>query len=96
MAYEIDKETMDELMIKGYEPSEKELNFAKYFGILIDSVVEENLPHTVSEVICVKCGKRWIACIPDYLKLKELECPNCGAGYVIETGQTWTEEEMYG
>ena len=45
-------------------------------------------PHVVSEVICVKCGKRWIAVRPEETLLKELECSNCGQGYVIETGQT--------
>lgn len=43
--------------------------------------------YEVSEVICVKCYKRWIAVRPRETLLKELECPNCGAGYVINTGQ---------
>ena len=50
--------------------------------------INKNLPHTVSEVICVKCGFRWIAVRPSSVLLKELECKNCGVGYVIETGQT--------
>ena len=49
--------------------------------------IEANLPHTVSEVICVKCGKRWIALRPKETLLKKLECSNCGAGFVIETGE---------
>lgn len=49
--------------------------------------IEEKQSHKVSEVICVKCGKRWIAVRPETTMLKELECPNCGAGYVIETGE---------
>lgn len=49
--------------------------------------IEQNEPHTVSEVICVKCDKRWIAVRPSDVLLKELECSNCGQGYVIETGQ---------
>lgn len=49
--------------------------------------IEENIPHKVSEVICVKCGKRWVAVRPAATKLRELECPHCGAGYVIETGE---------
>lgn len=49
---------------------------------------EDNLPHTVSEVICVKCGKRWLALRPSVTRLKELECPECNQqGFVIETGQ---------
>lgn len=53
--------------------------------------IEKNEPHTVSEVICVKCCKRWIAVRPSDVLLKELECPNCGQGYVIETGQELKE-----
>lgn len=49
--------------------------------------IEEYQSHKVSEVICVKCYKRWIAVRPSITKLKDLECPNCGAGYVIETGE---------
>lgn len=50
--------------------------------------IETNLPHRVSEVICVKCLKRWICVRPMGTHLKELECPNCRTtGYVIETGE---------
>ena len=49
--------------------------------------MNENNPHKVSEVICVKCCKRWIAVRPTTTKLKDLECPNCGQGYVVETGE---------
>ena len=49
--------------------------------------IESRQPHQVSEVICVKCGKRWISVRPQETLLKELECENCGAGYVVETGQ---------
>ena len=48
---------------------------------------EEDMPHKVSEVICVKCGKRWISVRPEVTLLKQLECENCGCGYVIETGE---------
>ena len=53
---------------------------------MIESI-DSRKPHTISEVICVKCGKRWIAVRPQGTLLKKLECENCGAGYVIETGQ---------
>lgn len=49
--------------------------------------IEERKPHAVSEVICVKCGKRWVSVRPERTLLKHLECENCGKGYVIETGQ---------
>lgn len=54
--------------------------------------IEENLPHEVSEVICLKCLKRWIAVYPLKCPLKDLSC-TCGAvGYVIKTGQTIVED----
>lgn len=53
--------------------------------------INKNKPHKVSEVICVKCGKRWIAVRPKETKLHQLECKGCGKGFVIETG-----EEMAG
>ena len=49
--------------------------------------IDAKYPHAVSEVICVKCGKRWISVRPEKTLLKDLECENCGQGYVIETGQ---------
>lgn len=51
--------------------------------------IEENLSHKISEVICVKCGKRWIAVRPENTKLKDLECETCGTGNVIETGEVF-------
>jgi len=54
--------------------------------------IEENLPHEVAEVICLKCLKRWIAVYPIKCQLKDLEC-TCGCtGYVIKTGQTFEED----
>ena len=45
-------------------------------------------PHCVSEVMCWKCGKRWIAAYPAETLLKQLECPDCGCtGYAFATGQ---------
>ena len=45
-------------------------------------------PHQTAEVICVKCGKRWIAVYPSGTILKDLQCPKCKRqGYVILTGQ---------
>jgi len=49
--------------------------------------INTNIPHKVSEVICVKCHVRWIAVRPTETKLKDLECPMCGKGYCIETGE---------
>ena len=49
---------------------------------------EEKMPHKVSEVICVRCGHRWIAVRTEQTLLKMLECPECAqTGYVIETGE---------
>lgn len=60
-------------------------NTTQATGRIID--INEGKPHVVSEVICVKCGRRWIAVRPEGTLLKELECPDCGAGYVINTGE---------
>ena len=50
--------------------------------------IEENLPHKVSEVICINCMNRWIAVRPVKTLLKDLECPKCQIkGFVIETGE---------
>ncbi len=49
--------------------------------------IKEFTPHKVSEVICIKCGSRWIAVRSEKTLLKDLECKNCGQGFVIETGQ---------
>ena len=44
-------------------------------------------PHKVSELICVKCGKRFIGCRPEGTRLKDIACEECGPGYIIETGE---------
>lgn len=50
--------------------------------------IEENLPHKVSEVICINCKHRWIAVRPEKTLSRELECPKCQMkGFVIETGE---------
>ena len=54
-------------------------------GKIID--INDNIQHKVTEVICIKFYKRWISVRPVNSKLKDLECPNCGKGYVIETGE---------
>ena len=53
--------------------------------------IEANEEHTVSEVICVRCLKRWICARPSDVLLKDIECPRCKQqGAVIETGQDMT------
>lgn len=49
--------------------------------------IESGIPHKISEVICIKCGKRWIAIRPEKTLLKDLECPDCGQGFAVETGE---------
>jgi len=44
-------------------------------------------PHKMSIVICLKCYRRWAAVRPETTRLVELECEECGSGYVIETGE---------
>lgn len=54
---------------------------------------EENIPHRVSETICVKCGYRCIDVRPETVRLKSLECGGCHKiGFIIETGQILEEE----
>ena len=57
--------------------------------------IEENIPHKVSEVICINCKYRWISVRPVGTLLQDLECPWCGLqGYVIETGEVINEIEQ--
>lgn len=57
------------------------------------SDIEQNLPHKLSEAICIKCYKRWLSLRPTITKLQDLECPNCGVeGVVIETGEEINNE----
>ena len=51
-------------------------------------------PYIVAEVMCAKCLKRWLAVYPADTLLKDLECENCGAGYVIKTGQDFEEDDF--
>lgn len=55
--------------------------------------LDEYRPHAVSEVVCLKCLKRWLAVRPASVWLKDIECPNCGPGFVINTGQDLTEDD---
>lgn len=50
--------------------------------------IEQNIPHKVSEVMCINCKKRFISTRPESVKLKELQCPKClRQGFIIETGE---------
>ena len=63
-----------------------------------DNVIELDMyrPHTISKVICLKCYRRWICARPDHTMLEDIECKNCGPGYVIETGELldFSDEEV--
>jgi len=59
-------------------------------GEIID--IEVNLPHDISEVICLKCLDRWIAVYPTRAYLKKFECKNGHIGFVIKTGQDLVKE----
>ena len=51
-------------------------------------IIEDNIEHEVSELICLKCLNRWIGVYSSETPLNQLEC-KCGEiGYVIKTGQT--------
>ena len=66
------------------------------FNISLEGVdmivnIDDYRPHEVSELICLKCFRRWIGVYPEYTLLKDLEC-KCGeVGYIIKTGQTLIE-----
>lgn len=55
--------------------------------------IESKLSHVVSKVICLKCNTRWISVRPEHTLLEQIECKNCGAGFVIETGERLYDEE---
>ena len=56
------------------------------------ATIEFPVEHKISEVICISCGRRWIAARPESVRLKDLECI-CGNGNVIETGETISRKE---
>lgn len=56
---------------------------------------EEMRPHCISEVICIHCGRRWIAVYPADLWLKDVSCACGRSGGVIKTGQ-WLENAEAG
>lgn len=60
----------------------------------MNEFLEEMSPHKVSEVICLKCLKRWLAVRPEGTTLISLECPSChSTGFVIETGENIKQED---
>lgn len=50
--------------------------------------INENQPHEVAELTCIKCYHRYIGVYPSITLLKDLECEKCGKGFIIKTGQT--------
>lgn len=45
-------------------------------------------PHLTGELICIRCGYRYIGTWNEKVWLKELYCPNCQErGFIIGTGQ---------
>ena len=63
---------------------------ADYNDNVID--INANEPHEVAEVICVRCLYRYIAVMPEFSPLKDLECPKCRKrGGIIKTGQEYEE-----
>lgn len=57
-----------------------------------DDADEEDKPHKVSMVVCLNCGKRWVAVRPLGTQLTDLECPQCHTqGAATETGEELDE-----
>ena len=43
-----------------------------------------------AELMCVKCGKRWVTELSPSVRLRDIKCGLCGlTGFVINTGQKW-------
>jgi len=57
--------------------------------------LDAHRPHRTLEVICVKCCKRWMAVALVETPLIKYECPNCGAGHVVSTGQWIGDEDSH-
>ncbi len=50
--------------------------------------IERDEPHTVREILCVKCLSRSLSVAHYDLWLRDIECGACGEiGYCIDTGQ---------
>jgi hypothetical protein len=58
--------------------------------------ITDGFYHEISELICLKCRKRWIAARPEGTLLKDIECPKHHVGFAIETGQKIEEGRDYG
>ena len=57
-------------------------------SIFYDTSVVEDEDILCSELMCVRCGFRWVAVRRPGLPLKRVECPHCRKkGFVIETGE---------
>lgn len=57
-------------------------------SILYDMTVADDEDIVCSELMCVRCGFRWIAVRRPGLPLKKIECPHCEKkGFVLETGE---------
>ena len=70
------------------------LNRSKTSCTVYENVIDINCnePHEVAEVICVRCLYRYIAVMPEFSPLKDLECPHCRKrGALIKTGQEYEE-----
>ena len=62
----------------------------------LQEYIEENTPHIVAELICLKCLKRAICVYPEGLLLKDMECSECGhIGAMIHTGQELDDEDSW-
>lgn len=57
-------------------------------AVLYDTSIADDEEIICTELICVRCGFRWIAVRPSRLPLRKIQCPCCEEkGYVIETGE---------
>lgn len=62
-------------------------------GKVID--IDCNEPHLTGELICIKCGYRYVGCWNAKVWLKDLYCPNCQTqGFTIGTGQILEQSDL--
>ena len=49
---------------------------------------QEKVDWTYKELLCIKCGYRWIGILPRMFRLIDVECPQCKKqGLTVDTGE---------
>lgn len=94
--YQPKEDTTSPFMVGGHwhdmdKPNDRSILRHHHSAGVVD--IDDYRMAKVSEVACMKCLHRWLACRPEDTLLKSLECPNCHEqGYAIETGEIITDQ----